>query len=59
MIEAKDCKQSAKAITTNTVELPQSAPRTKAWDPSRIITTGNIEQVQAANQAAAAKKGKK
>ena len=37
-----------KAITTNTVRLQESAPRSRPWDPKNMITTGNVERFQAA-----------
>ena len=46
MIEAEDCKQSPKAITTANIKLPQTTPKTKAWDPSKMITTGNVGKFQ-------------
>jgi hypothetical protein len=49
MIEAQDCKQNPKAITTADISLPAGSPKTKAWDPSKAITTGNIEAVREAN----------
>jgi hypothetical protein len=47
-----------KAITTKDIKIPERRPKTKAWDPSQMISTGNIEQVIKANKAAE-KKGKK
>jgi hypothetical protein len=44
------------AITTATIKLPERTPKTKEWDPSKMITTGNIEKVQAQNKK---DKGKK
>lgn len=38
-----------KAITTNTVRLQGSAPRTRPWDPKDMITTGNVERFRAAS----------
>jgi len=35
-----------KSITTADIKLPEMAPKTKSWDPSKIISTGNIEQFQ-------------
>jgi len=38
-----------KAITTQGVNLPAAGQRTRAWDPGDMITTGNVEQIRAAN----------
>ncbi len=46
-----------KAIATKDIKLPQGEAKTDTWDPSKMITTGNIEKVRAAN--AKDKKGKK
>jgi hypothetical protein len=47
------------ALTTNKITLPTLSPKTKAWDPSGMITTGNIERVKKANAEAQAKTKKK
>lgn len=45
-----------KAITTADIKLSERTPKTKAWDPSQMITTGNIEKVRAENKKGKGKK---
>ncbi len=48
-----------KAIKMSDLDLPARRPKTKAWDTSKVISTGNIERIRAANEAAAAKASQK
>lgn len=44
-----------KAIKMSDLNLPARRPKTKAWDPTKVITTQNIERVRAANEKMAQK----
>lgn len=38
--------RTATLISTNRIELPKAPPKTKLWDPSKMITTGNVDKVR-------------